>query len=44
MYTSGARNWRFDKMTSKADICHRRAHDGRHSVVSIGRISVYQRV
>ena len=35
MYTSDALNWRFSKMTRKADIGHRHAHEGRHTAVSI---------
>jgi integrase len=34
-YTSDALNWRFAKMTRKAGIGHWRAHEGRHTAVSI---------
>jgi integrase len=34
-YTSDALNWRFSKMTRKAGIGHWRAHEGRHTAVSI---------
>jgi integrase len=34
-YTSDALNWRFSKMTRKADIGHWHAHEGRHTAVSI---------
>jgi integrase len=35
MYTADALNWRFGKMTRKAGIGHRHAHEGRHTAVSI---------
>jgi integrase len=35
MYTSRALNWHFSKMTKKAGIGHRHAHEGRHTAVSI---------
>src|SRR6266567_1263020 len=35
MYTSDALNWRFGKMTRRADIGHWHAHEGRHTAVSI---------
>ena len=35
MYTSGALNWRFSKMTRKAGIGHWHVHEGHHTAVSI---------
>jgi integrase len=35
MYTSDALNWRFGKMTKRADVGHWHAHEGRHTAVSI---------
>jgi integrase len=35
MYSAGALNWRFGKMTRKAGIGHWHAHEGRHTAVSI---------
>jgi integrase len=35
MYSSDALNWRFSKMTRKADIGHWHAYEGRHTAVSI---------
>ena len=35
MYSKGALNWRFSKMTRRAWIGHWHAHEGRHTAVSI---------